>query len=156
MSHPGGPPIAGAIVVAEPIGARIPPSHGFADDKGRFELFRSFDRALIYARDPKGNFAGYAASAVDDDTEVTVVAHPAVMARGRVVDSSGKPRAGVQVHYAIMLEPDGVDGPIGAGQSVETDDQGRFTAPGLITRRAVQNLRVRTYAVAILPNIVST
>ena len=46
LSHSDGPPIAGAIVVAEPIGARIPPSHGFADDKGRFELFRSFDTSF--------------------------------------------------------------------------------------------------------------
>jgi RNA polymerase sigma factor (sigma-70 family) len=132
LSRPGGPPVAGAIVVAEPIGARIPPSHGFADDKGRFELFRPFDRALIYARDPKGNFAGFVSMAVDDDTEVTVVAHPAAMARGRVVDSSGKPRAGVQVHYGLPLEFEGVENLASAGQSVETDDQGRFTAPGLL------------------------
>ena len=132
MGNPGGPPIAGAIVVAEPIGARTPPSHGFADDKGRFELFRPFDRALIYARDPKGNFAGYFVVLVDYDTEVTVVAYPAATARGRVVDSSGKPLAKVQVHYAVTLELIAVDGPTGAGQSVETDDQGRFNAPGLL------------------------
>jgi RNA polymerase sigma factor (sigma-70 family) len=133
LIRPGGPPIAGAIVVAEPRGgARVPPSHGFTDEKGRFELFRPFDRALIYARDPKGYFAGYVAKGVDDDTEVTVVAHPAAMAVGRVVDSSGKPRAGVQVHYAMKLDLDGAAGISDAGQSVETDDQGRFTAPGLI------------------------
>ena len=37
---PDGPPIAGAMVVAEPIGDRIPPTHGSADDEGRFRLYR--------------------------------------------------------------------------------------------------------------------
>ena len=57
--QPDGPPIAGAIVVAEPIGARIPPTHGFADALGHFELHRPFEAALVYARDPVGNLAGY-------------------------------------------------------------------------------------------------
>jgi RNA polymerase sigma factor (sigma-70 family) len=132
LSEPGGPPVAAAIVVAQPIGARVPPSHGFADDDGRFELFCPSETALVYARDPRGNFAGCAILAAADDSEVGVVARPAAMARGRVVDSSGKPRAGVQVHYAVMLELEDAGGPAGAGQSVETDDQGRFNAPGLI------------------------
>ena len=57
---PDGPPIAGAIVVAEPIGARIPPTQGFADDDGTFQLFRPFGNAMVYARDPVRNLAGFA------------------------------------------------------------------------------------------------
>ena len=36
------------------------------------------------------------------------------------------------VAYAFLLEFEGVDSSVGAGQFVETDDQGRFTAPGLL------------------------
>ena len=87
----GGPTIADAIVVAEPIGIRSEGSKGSADEKGRFELHRPFARAFVYARNPKGDLAGYATRAEDDDTELTIVAEPAASAHGQVVDSSGKP-----------------------------------------------------------------
>jgi hypothetical protein len=31
-----------------------------------------------------------------------------------------------------LIDFEGVDGPVGVGQTVETDDQGRFTTPGLL------------------------
>ena len=66
-----GSPIAGAMVVAEPIGDRIPPTHGTADDEGRFSLPRPFGAALVYARDPAGNLAGYTTIGADDDGELS-------------------------------------------------------------------------------------
>ena len=124
--------IPGAIVVAEAIGVRSPPIRGFADDKGHFEFPRIFGRSLIYARDSGGNLAGYATLADDDVTEVVIVARPAAIARGRVVDSSGKPRVGMQVYYASLLHIAFPDALAGESQSVETDEQGRFSALGLL------------------------
>jgi hypothetical protein len=68
------------------------------------------------------------------------VARPATTARGRVVDQDGKPWASINVVYwtDVGLPADGRDGPPGAVQSVITDADGRFTAPGLpIGRRCV-------------------
>ncbi len=128
---PDGPPIAGAVVVEEPIGVRIPPTRGVADDRGRFELPHYVEMALIYARNPQGDLAGYV-TAGEDREEVTIVAGPAASARGRVVDSTGKPRAGVTVSYRILISPEGAEPPMGAGQSTVTDEDGRFSAGGLL------------------------
>ena len=174
---PDGSPIVDAIVVAEPIGARISPTRGLADDKGRFELHRAFEAGLVYARDPAGMLAGYVTVDEDDDAELVIVAGPAATARGRVVDGSGKPYRGVRVEYWVVLETDGArnqpakrrrrraggmmggmiggvmggqaprrrvpggrrgdpiegaDGHASVGLSATTDDNGRFTAPGLL------------------------
>jgi RNA polymerase sigma factor (sigma-70 family) len=104
--NPDGPPIAGAIVAAEPIGARIPPTHGFADEKGRFQLYRPFGKGLVYARDPIGHLAGFTIIDEDNDTELAVVALPAATARGRIVDAAGKPQKGISVSYAQVLQID--------------------------------------------------
>jgi RNA polymerase sigma factor (sigma-70 family) len=129
---PDGPPIADAIVVSEPIGVRIPPINGFADSSGRFQMPRIFGRSLFYARDPTGQLAGYAMHDDDDESEVAIVAQPAATARGRVVDSSGKPMGGVDVLYAVVIRLEVPGGFAGAGQSVETGQDGRFSAPGLL------------------------
>ena len=50
-----GPPIAGAVVIVEPIGDRIPPAHGSADDRGRFDLPRLMRKALVYAQSGGGS-----------------------------------------------------------------------------------------------------
>jgi hypothetical protein len=55
-----------------------------------------------------------------------------VSAGGRVVDSSGKPRAGVMVHYSLIIRPEGDGPPVTAGDSTTTDADGRFTATGLL------------------------
>ena len=86
-----GPPIAGAIVVAEPIGDRIPPVHGLADAAGRFQLYRPFEKAVVYARDSAGDLAGFVTVAEDDDDEISILAGPAAVARGRIVDAAGEP-----------------------------------------------------------------
>jgi RNA polymerase sigma factor (sigma-70 family) len=129
----GGPPIAGAVMVLQTIEVREPPAQGSADDQGRFELPRLPGKLIIYARSPAGDYAGCAVIGGDHDGEVTLVAQPAATARGRVVDEDGKPWASVDVYYVVEvgLPAVGRDGPPGAGQSVTTDDDGRFTAPGL-------------------------
>ncbi len=131
-----GPPIAGAIVVAQPIGDRVPPIHGLGDREGRFEFYRPFGAALVYARDPAGNLAGYTTIDENEDGEVAIVAQPAALARGRVVDAAGKPAAGVSVVYGsygvVDGLPGGAGGPAGAGQSATTDQDGRFLAAGLL------------------------
>ena len=129
---PNGPPIAGAIVIAEPIGERIPPAHGSADDRGRFDLPRLMRKALVYARSPEGDLAGYATVEEDDENAVEIVTQPAATAHGRVVDSRGKPRARVHVHALLLLHLEGINTPAGAGQTVDTDDEGRFTILGLL------------------------
>ena len=90
----GGPPIVGAIVIGELIGASQPPSQGSTDEKGRFELLRQFGSSLIYVRDPNGDLAGYATVGEGDDTELTIIAKPVTTVRGQVVDSDGKPLRG--------------------------------------------------------------
>jgi RNA polymerase sigma factor (sigma-70 family) len=128
-----GPPIAGAVVVVQPVEGNIPPVQGYADDHGRIALPDPAGKSLVYyARNPEGNLAGSVTLGEDNDTEITIVAKQAATARGQVVDSSGKPRAGVYVRYAMLIELEGVDSPASVGQTVETDDQGRFTVPGLL------------------------
>ena len=47
-------------------------------------------------------------------------------------NSAGKPRARVHVHPFQLLQLEGINGPAGAGQMVNTDDEGRFTILGLV------------------------
>jgi hypothetical protein len=174
---PDGRPIGAGVVIAEPIGARIPPAHGLADEKGCFELYRPFDAGLVYARDPAGKLAGYAKVEEDEDAEVVIVAEPAAIARGRVVDRWGMPYKGISVGYSLVLNLEGPgnqrvnrrrrrgggmmggviggmmggqvrrrqapprkasgviggdDGLAAVGQTATTDENGFFTAPGLV------------------------
>jgi RNA polymerase sigma factor (sigma-70 family) len=128
---PDGRPIAGAIVITEPIGDRISPTHGFADEKGRFQLYRPFGKGLVYARDPMENLAGFTTVEDSDDAELAVVALPAATAGGRIVDVAGKPYKGLSINYAMDLDRAGAAGPA-AGQSSTTDESGHFIAPGLL------------------------
>jgi hypothetical protein len=129
----GGPPIPGAIMVLQTIELREPPIQGYADEQGRFDLFRMTGKVIVYARSPAGDFAGYAVIDGDDDRELDLVARPAATARGRVVDEDGKPWASIDVYCVVEagLPSVGRDKPPGAGQSVTTDGDGRFTASGL-------------------------
>ena len=128
-----GAPIADAIMVLEPVGARDPSGQGSADEMGRFEILRKTDKVIIYARSPEGDLAGYLVFDGKDDELITIEARPAATARGRVVDEDGKPWPSVTVRYLVEvgLPAVGRDGPPGAGQMVLTDQDGRFTAPGL-------------------------
>ncbi len=129
----GGAPIAGAVMVVQPIEFREPEARGSADDRGRFAMPRFTGKVILYARSPAGDFAGYAVIDGDDDPDIALIARPAATARGRVVDENGKPWASLDV-YAVVevgLPAIGRDRAPGAGQMVLTDDDGRFTAAGL-------------------------
>jgi hypothetical protein len=129
----GGPPIAGALLVVTPAEGREASARGDADEHGRFELPCPAGKAIVYARDSKGTLAGYVVVDGKDTPQVTIVARPAATARGRVVDEEGKPWASVNIRYSVEvgLPAVGVSLPPGADQVILTDDDGRFTAPGL-------------------------
>ncbi len=129
----GGPTIAGALLAVTPIEGRESSAHGDADGLGRFELPCPARKAIVYARNPEGTLAGYEVVDGKDAPEIAIVARPAATARGRVVDQDGKPWVSVNVVYSVAVgRPDlGISGPPGADQVVLTDDDGRFTAPGL-------------------------
>jgi hypothetical protein len=134
-----GPPIAGAVLVAQSIDVREPPAEGYADDRGRFELPGRSGKVMLYARSPAGDLAGHAIIGGDDERERPIIARPATTARGRVIDDKGQPCAGASVAYVIDDADEGQagrpatgrDAPPGAVQSVLTDADGRFTALGL-------------------------
>ena len=120
-------------MVVQPIEVREPEARGYADDRGRFAMPRFTGKVIVYARSPAGDLAGYAVIDGDDDQDVALIARPAATARGRVVDEDGKPWASLDV-YAVVevgLPAVGRDRAPGAGQTVLTDDDGRFTAAGL-------------------------
>ena len=120
-----------------------PDAHGDADDRGRFEVPCPTGKAIIYARSPAGDLAGYMAVDDKDDREVAIIAGPAATARGRVVDEDGKPWASGNVAYYVEIGPPGAGmvAPVAATQVVLTDDDGRFIAPGLPVGTTVLFLR---------------
>ena len=122
---------AGGLVIGAPLEVRDMLSHTFADADGKFELPRPFGRALIYARDGSGNLGGFTVVSDEGDSDITIVVRPAAIARGRVVDASGKSWANVRVAYSISTERENADATAGAGLSLFTDELGRFTVPGL-------------------------
>jgi len=91
-------------MVLQTIEVREPPVQGHADNQGRFELPRLTGKVILYARSPAGDFAGYAVVDGAEDSEKTLVARPAVTARGRVVDGIGKPCASVDVSYVVEVD----------------------------------------------------
>jgi Carboxypeptidase regulatory-like domain len=120
-----GPPLAGARIVMAAIEGNSADAQGDSDDRGRFEVHGPTGKAIVYARNPEGSLAGVAVVEDKDDRELTIVAGPATTARGRVVDENGKPWASVRVIYVVN---------VGSGAislRVLTDDDGRFSAPGV-------------------------
>ena len=86
---------------------QAPSALGDADDRGRFALPCPDGKVVIYARSPDGRFAGYALFDRKDGRGPTIVAVPAASARGRVLDSNGKPWASVNVVYYAEVGPPG-------------------------------------------------
>ncbi len=126
-----GPPIAdarlvmGARYVMGAFGVTGPDAYGDTDELGRFEMPGPTGKAFVYAHNPEGSLAGYAVVEDKDDRDLTIVVGPAATARGRVVDEKGKPWVSVTVDCTVE---------VGSGSislHVLTDDDGRFTAPGL-------------------------
>ena len=100
--QPDGPPVGRAIVVNIPIESDILPSQLFADGDGRFEVPRPYRKVLLYARDPSGDVAGVMVVTDETDSDVTLVARPAAIAYGRVVDGKGMPYDTVRVCCALI------------------------------------------------------
>ena len=48
----GGAPIAGAVMIVQPIEVREPEAQGYADDQGRFAMPRFTGKVIVYARSP--------------------------------------------------------------------------------------------------------
>ena len=129
--RPDGPPISRAVVIGAPLEVSDMLSHTFANGEGKFELTSPAGSALIYARDGAGTRGGFTLVRGEGDSEVAIVAGPAAIARGRVVDGSGKPYVNVRVAYSVSTEGADADRTAGAGLSLFTDDLGRFVVPGL-------------------------
>ena len=140
--RPDGPPIARAVVIGAPLEVSEMLSHTFANGEGKFELTSPVGSALIYARDGAGTRGGFSLVRGEGDSEVTIVAGPAAIARGQVVDGSGKPYVNVRVTYSMSTEGADADRTAGAGLSLFTDDQGRFVVPGLFV-----GARCKLYAI---------
>ena len=126
----GDRPLDNAMVEAVGLGH----GRGFsarADAEGRFRGPRRDDGPLvIYARSPDGKLAGFTfirGEANEGNATVT----PASKVSGRVVDRSGKPRAGYQVQVKLETGPDFLT----SGRvfrHVRTDDQGRYALDGAV------------------------
>ena len=97
-----GPTIARAIVGVAPVDGEGPASEAFAGGDGRFELPRPAGRFLVYARNSEGDLAGYTTVGADHNAEVTIVARPAAIARGRLLDRAGVPWSYARVVLAVL------------------------------------------------------
>ena len=126
--QPGAAPIGRAVVVIEPIDSQDRAFQAFADGDGRFELPRPSGRCLVYARSPTGDLAGMEILGDHGEREVPIMAQPAAIGRGQVVDGAGKPYVQVRVVYAVLPGWEAADGFSGALQCTSTDNQGRFIA----------------------------
>ena len=65
----------------------------------------------------RGDLAGYTTMAADDEKEITVVARPAVVGRGRLIDEAGKPRVGIRILYSTAPDLDDAAGLFRGGET---------------------------------------
>ncbi len=104
------------------------------DDQGAFQIERSLDPLVIYARTEGGKLAGIARSDAEA-TEVEIVVGPVVTATGRLKDLDGQTLAGKVVSYGIRIyngEPQRSSFSDNFGGSFTTDEKGDFKLTGLI------------------------
>jgi protocatechuate 3,4-dioxygenase beta subunit len=181
---PDGQPAAGVPV--EFIGRRREPAvalkeiwspytvlgRGRTDNDGRFRIEAprtssdAFVQVQVTASVPGVGFGWAAPNPDAEQPAVEIRLRPEQLIRGKLMDLSGKPAAGVEVGVNTITqhEPDGRSDWIGAARSagllnwprpVKTDDQGRFTITGVgrdmtaslgihDPRFATQSLIVRT------------
>jgi hypothetical protein len=124
-------PVPRAVIQGESIGQQ---GHaGFkvvADSRGRFQTDRWRDRMHFYATDPEGELAAFVTIG-EEDEKVDIVLVSAGKAKGRLVDSKGKPRDGIRVVGAMTMGPKDALEAQGTTEAL-TDKEGRFTLPGLV------------------------
>ena len=139
-----GPPIAGAIVVAEPIGGSRPadledsPTTRAASNAPPIRQGHGLrPRSEGQLRRLRG-----ARATTTTPRSRSWPGRPRRPAAGSSTRRAS-PAQACKFHYAMILDLDGSRALSGAGQTVETDEKGRFTAPGLIIGAEVQNVRLR-------------
>ena len=124
-----GKPVGGARVEMQII-MRGGVYKAVADDKGRFELERLNEKALLYSRNADGTRAALVAVGAED-VEVNPVLIPAGKLTGRILDVTGKPFAGVRIACGCFIPPES-DLNMRIDLNVETDESGRFTISGVV------------------------
>jgi hypothetical protein len=73
-----------------------------ADAQGRFKVERERVKASIYARNPAGTLATIVTVGEDDD-DATILLSDAGQIKGRLIDASGKPVAGMGVYWLLHM-----------------------------------------------------
>lgn len=104
-----------------------------SNSKGVFRFARRPVDMLLYARDEEGLYAQIASVAADDQAAIISLGK-AVSAHGRLIDAAtGHPVRNARVAYGIFW--DGATNNQECGGSAQTDEQGEFTARGLVPGR---------------------
>jgi protocatechuate 3,4-dioxygenase beta subunit len=139
VTDPDGRPIAGAIIWGiNPY--RTPAAMAFeavSDDKGHFGGHLSWPATLVYAYSSDRSLATFRLIKPHED-KILLNLTPSVTARGRVVDRSGKPRAGVVVSVDWLMKQGGHDFSNYATTSLKTDADGRYSLGGLPVGASLQ------------------
>ena len=105
-----------------------------SDEHGAFQVERSLDPLVVFARSADGRLAGILRS----DAEATmghVVVGPVAMATGRLKDLDGKPLARKDLTYGIRIyqgEPESSPFSDSFGGKTTTDEKGEFALSGLV------------------------
>ena len=116
----GDRPVAGALAFRWPV-------YGVhkTDNDGRFMFEQTAGETTVYAYSPGKGLAGFAT--VPAGAEIArVVVSPTATVSGRVVDTSGKPRARQRLRVQVARAPY-ASSPHFAVSAVVTDEDGRFT-----------------------------
>lgn len=107
------------------------------DDDGAFQIERSLDPLVIFARSDDGSLAGVVNSDAEEST-ATVVLAPTASAKGRLVDLAGKPIAAREIRYGIRVyqgPPPNSPFSDSFGGVVTTDADGAFSVAGLVPKQ---------------------
>ncbi|NLE61371.1 MAG: carboxypeptidase regulatory-like domain-containing protein, partial [Planctomycetes bacterium] len=126
-------PVSGAIVYAAPTDQdrrNRRESEAITDSQGRFKVARGVGPMIVYARDVEG-LSATSVKVGDDQENVTVPLVPAAKATGRVVDETGKPLAGQQVHCSLSIRVGDASAWMPGFAQPSTDANGIFSVPGL-------------------------
>ncbi len=116
----GDRPVAGALTFRWPVyGAHK------TDQEGRFMVEQTPGETTLYAYSPGKGLAGFATVAASAEN-ARVVVSPTGTVKGRVVDSSGKPRAKQRLRVQVARGAY-ASSPHFAVSAVVTDEEGRFT-----------------------------
>lgn len=136
VAGPDGKPIAGATVEVYPATMTGSPFTVTCDDRGRFSAERPRDRLYLRASSPD-RALGEIAEVGADEEEATLVLAPTASATGILHDADGKPagRRRISCGTILALNEDKSIFTHALGAGATTDEDGRFTLPGLVVGR---------------------